>query len=186
MGGLLLFMIVGAGVLAARQIGLRAGTPPAVAILLPDDSCTAPCWHGIRSVVTSKEEVAVILSQLPHAQQIQDYAWQFTYANEEYSAWFLSRLSVRAPHIRLGDVMAVMGVPDYQTLQFEVDMTDKEYLIYLYYEKQQAIVVVSVPQKGRLSAETPLLSVAYPRNYYARPFHAYDWSGYSWLSTRRW
>ncbi len=183
MGGLLLFLMVGAGVLAARQAGLQAGTPPTVAILLPDQSCTAPCWRGIRAVVTSKEEGAVILNQLPQVEPIQDYAWRFTYQHEEYIAWFLSSLTLLAPHIRLGDILAVMGEPDYQTQQIAVNLTtgDKEKLVYLYYEKQQVIVLVSVPLEGRLSMETPLAAFEYPRNYYARPFYTYEWLGLIWL-----
>lgn len=176
--------MVGAGVMTAREAGLRAGTPPAVAVLLPDDTCTAPCWRGIRSVVTSKAEGTVILSQLPDAQPIQDYAWRFTYEDEVYIAWFLSSLTLLAPHVRLGDILAAMGEPDYQTQQVAVNLNTgaKEKLISLYYEKQQVIVLVSVSSQGRVSVEMPLAAFEYPDNYYAQPFYSWEWLGAIWLA----
>lgn len=170
----------------ARAVGIREGTPAHVAIVLPDDSCAAPCWQGIRPTSMGQAEIEEKLAQLPAVQRLGDGVWVFSPDTvREYSAsYFVNTLVLRATHLRLGDLLAALGEPDYQTMQkvLEQPSRNEVMLVRLYYEQKQMILLVSTELDGRLTVNMPLAGVLYPDKYYAQPFYTQRWLGGRWLS----
>lgn len=176
---LVIGLISGGMSVAAREMGLREGTPPTVELVLPDDNCPSPCWHGIRPAVISQAEGERLISKLPDVTRLHSVAWQWG----ELELWYAGGLSVVAKHMRLGDILAALGTPNYQKTQTVIERATNQtvQIVYLYYEKPQIIVIVSAPLDGRISVEMPLATIQYPNQYYARPFYTWEWLGAIWL-----
>ena len=169
---------------AVYFLGRRQSTPVYVQAILPDSSCPAPCWNGIRPAFIREQEITSVMNQLPDVQQVADWQWTFSPdAKHRLDVYFYGVLALTSDAIRLGDVLAVLGAPDYQTLQHVLDSQTFEpaTLVRLFYDREQVILIVALYADERLSAEMPLGAVNYRKEYFARPFYSYDWLGHIWL-----
>lgn len=180
----LVVWLSGTGVVAGvRHYGLHTAESSPAAWLLPDPNCIAPCWHGIRTAVTSLDDLIALIQQDPTLTP-DSYENMWIYHSPDGREGFvwhspLQYISVYMEATRLGDWLAVLGPPTYQSLTPAINPNTgrREYLVRLYYEQQQAMVLVRLSHEERLSAWTQIQAVEYPRDYFARPFYSFDWLG---------
>ena len=171
-----------------RQIVLVEETPPHIAILLPDEQCTAPCWKGIRPAFVTHEQVGTQLSALGRVTSNSAFSWELwsEYKGETFThqVRFGTALTVTHQDASLGDLLLALGQPDYITTQVvvRINTNEAELLVRLYYEAQQVSVIVAIPPEKRLSPIMPIEVLVYDADYFVEPYYSQAWQGFAWAS----
>jgi hypothetical protein len=178
------------GILAARQ----AGTPEEVAIFLPDTSdpqeCPAPCWAGINTDELDHAETVERIMALPQAEGWGLLNWRFAPQGQNWSDVRLENgreLLIRPAELRLGDVLAALGLPDYQVEGYGYDTLNQRGGLYVQwvYKPQGFAVAALLGDEGRLLPGTPLRQVAYlPAIAFIEAEeegYGHEWQGYIWM-----
>lgn len=180
----ILFLLLTLLANAARQVGQAAETPEQVAIMLPDDSCPAPCWNGLNPDHADHASTVARVMSLPNAAHSGILEWTFALdeALPQQVRLEGGRYFILWPRgVRLGDVLTVMGMGDYQLRGSVIDRrrfnANQEYL-QLFYEDEQMTVTVFASLEGRLSPEMPVQMITYPVRPLERPTTAHEWQGF--------
>jgi hypothetical protein len=114
--------------IAARALGTTQPTNPALAGFT--EGCQGkpqPCWYGIVPGVTTTEETQEILSQLGY-KETPTQVFSFGYELSEDAKIFfivadsaMTRMTLTLDNIYVGDVISVLGKPDYIVLNSKYD-----------------------------------------------------------------
>ncbi len=159
------------------QVIQREGSyqPAAMEIILPDESCPAPCWYGIRAGTTQLMDIHSRVNEFSGVQEIGKNTWQLTRDVQVSLNPDNGDLFIYPQGVTLGDFLLRLGEPDYLTLQFSVGarQVESEKVLQVYYEEAQ--ITLFVPVTERLSVQTPVQSIRYAT--FTRPFNAMAWQG---------
>ncbi|MBI5958594.1 MAG: hypothetical protein HY866_07665 [Chloroflexi bacterium] len=193
---ILILTLISAGLVGgARLLGRSDSLPSSVLALLPDDSCAAPCWQGLRPGYWTEGEIRRWLSDPPHGWEVVEsknrsghsaYLW---YVIRQHGGKSINLTLLRtantqdnelalAPHdLRLGDLLSRLGQPRYYNV-----LVGQKYLVLLHFPDNSLTVVIAMPQGDSfLSPELPVYVLAYS-------FHPWDallhtkWNGPMHLS----
>mgnify|MGYP003581527831 CR=1 FL=1 len=84
-------------------------------------------------------------------------------------------------NLTVGDVLAVMGAPDYQefTIAYPARQAG-QIALRLYYEPEQLFFEVKITSDTRVTPYSPITRILYKR--YARPQYAKHWRRCEWVS----
>jgi hypothetical protein len=163
-----------------RAYGIAQADSSPLAWMLPDLTCPAPCWSGWRVVLEAGPQAEARLEQDPRftPESEGNFAGTWRYQEVGY-LWYGDHLSLYMEGSRLGDWLAALGPPDYQALLRTLNPHNgrEEYLVTLYYQPEQVKVLLAINHQQRLSVDSPIQSVQYPRQYFTRPFLTFDWLG---------
>jgi len=192
-------------VLCAILIGVVRGVlphqpPPEIAALLPDVSCTAPCWQGLRPGYSTPDDVQ---------QRLTDSRWPDAVVDggtagsvEEWTAvlgddarlWFgyssqspaQNELQLRPAHLRVGDVIAALGEPDavafayvypHRSVRSRVELEFR-----LYYRASGLMASGTLPPYAvELDAAQRVEVLNYPALALTLPLLAFEWRGFGSL-----
>ena len=120
-----------AGLIGAARILAPKAPPPDVAALLPDPSCEAPCWAGLHPGAIAPSTLRAWIEAPPGDWSVRLYRsrgsptgfdnWEITLpvgahfylSLVRFHSPYVDRLTLFAPALRLGDVVAALGVPDF-------------------------------------------------------------------------
>ena len=93
-------------------------TPAHVSAILPDPTCKAPCWQGIRPTLTPPKDANTILSAMGDRALGEDQRWTLNAETDHPVTVTLRETELRlAPtDLRLGEVILAYGEPDYSFL----------------------------------------------------------------------
>lgn len=154
-----------------------------IQVLLPDKTCDAPCWWGIK-VSQNDENVQTRLNKLPHARDGQG-SKEFSADGERFFASYVI-VSTRSKMVmqvmldvyglvNLGELFLQMGNPDCVRLATAQDTR----LIFFYERDQIEIFTDPLPNNIRLDPTTPIRSIQYDPS---APPACEAWHGFTWLS----
>jgi hypothetical protein len=197
--GSLLFLC--AALIAGTRTLARRDPPPRVAVLLPDPTCTVPCWQGLRpGAITSKVLAAWLDQPLgKRGQQAEPVvlattrpgvidSWQVTLPDAapvilttvRIHSREVDSLIVTQADLRVGDVIAALGEPAF--IDFNLGMhSDLDYR--LYYPEPRVIVEGTIQlDTWTLGPYTPASRLVYDGTAWARPVLAVDWQGFGSLT----
>lgn len=125
-----LFVLCAGLVGAARALAPQA-PPPGVAALLPDPACEAPCWAGLHPGTIEPASLRAWIEAPPAGWSVRPFRpqgtpvgfdnWEITLPGGprfylslvRFETPYVDRLTLFAPTLRLGDVVAALGVPDF-------------------------------------------------------------------------
>jgi hypothetical protein len=162
---------------AARQ----QDAPQALQILLPDDTCPAPCWIGVNTDETEHAATVDAIMSLPGAAQEGIIEW--TFGSDARQTVRLERgrdIEIRTAGVRLGQVMAVLGLPDYQIRGniFDARRSVSGEYVRFYFADEHMMVTVNASDTNRISPQTPVIQIAYPAGPFPQPSDSHLWQGY--------
>jgi hypothetical protein len=182
--------LLAGGVLALTRWG---GPPERVAALLPDESCPAPCWQGLRPGWVEQEQVPAWLAGLPDSWQVEPLETEATLPRPSnmYDVTVpggafrlsLSRLHDPATEIIavlprdlvLGDLLAALGAPDYVAFRIGDSL---DVLATLYYEEAHMWAECRIEDVAyAIRPATPVYALVYDAVPWSRPALAFDWLG---------
>jgi len=192
---LLLVLVIGGTRLAARR-----DPPDSVAALLPDPACPAPCWQGLRPGTISSDALHDWLHTLPdgwHSDDppIQEVAagvrdrWRIDmpgadplfFTLDRIHSPLVDRLIVSPPDLRLGEVIAALGTPDYVDFMIIAPRATQPGKLEwrLYYERQR-VMIRSLVSLDDVYLYPDLLvdALIYEAAPWGRPVLAFDWRGF--------
>jgi len=189
LGGLVLVCSVLVG--AARVIS-RRDPPEAVAVLLPDDGCRAPCWQGLRPgtidddtfdqwFATRPAEWRVRLIQAAPASE----RWRMDVDTgsidliiDRQNLSTADRIRLIPDDLAVGDLIAALGEPDY--VMVTAGRSPALVGFQFYYEAEHLIVdgVLPYPDRGYvLRVDHPISQLRYEAVPWGRSVVAFDWTG---------
>lgn len=169
--------------LCGAALMTETSAPRDLQILLPDDSCLAPCWYGIQ-VNTKDEHVHTLLSTLPNAR---DGAGSKEFSPDGqrfYTSYVIistrSRIVTQvmldiSGQVTLGELFARLGNPDCVRLATGVETR----LIFFYEEDRLEIFTDPILHGARLHPATPVRFMYY---HPSTPKTCAMWQGFTWLS----
>jgi hypothetical protein len=175
-----------------QQAAVQRSDATAISFLLPSLACKAPCWQGLRPGAATPEEVRA-LAEEQGGQALEDKdsreAWVFAEAPLLFLYFDLahSRITLTPTTLRLGEVIAILGVPDAQQVLFEVDARrlSQQRQVELYYQAEQVIFRVTLAADERLTPQLPIRQIVYAR--FAPAYYAQPWQGFVFLDpASRW
>ena len=162
---------------AARQ----QEVPQTLQILLPDDTCPAPCWIGVNTDETEHEATVDAIMSLPGAENVGLLEW--TFGSDAPQTVRLERgrdVVLRTAGVRLGQVMAVLGLPDYQIRGniFDVRRSISGEYVRFFFADEHMMVTVNASDDSRVSPQAPVIQIAYPAGPFPQPTDSHTWQGY--------
>lgn len=162
---------------AARQ----QDAPQTVQILLPDDACPAPCWIGINTDETEHAETVAAIMSLPGAEQVGIIEW--TFGSDATQSVRLERgrdVEIRTDGVRLGEVMAVLGLPDYQIRGniFDARRSLSGEYVRFFFADEHMTVTINATADNRVSPQAPVIQITYPAGPFPQPNDSHTWQGY--------
>jgi hypothetical protein len=180
-----LLMILLLLTLFVRAAGRQQAEPEALQILLPDDTCPAPCWIGVNTDETEHAETVAAIMSLPGAAQEGLIEW--TFGSDALQTVRLERgrdVILRTAGIRLGQVLAVLGLPDYQIRGniFDQRRSISGEYVRLFFAEEHLMVTVNPTESGRISPQTPVIQMSYPAGPFPEPPDSHTWQGYIQMS----
>lgn len=200
---LLALGLMGGLILLARQI--ERHVPPYVAAVLPSEACHMNCWQGIQPGLTDYKTARNTISNLPNVTPLpaetqlappavkppigrtpepQDDRWRMVVDDDHQHSIALDPktrdITLKPQGVRLGDIIAALGAPDFQVIAFMVEARELKGLriVEFFYSRARLRVTVEVPQDQRLAPDTPVTALHYEGAAAARPFNAQDWRGF--------
>ncbi|MBI5958593.1 MAG: hypothetical protein HY866_07660 [Chloroflexi bacterium] len=177
----------------------RHTLPPTVLALLPDESCPAPCWQGLRPGYWTGEEIERWLENPPHDWAIEEISRTgdsaylihvirlpgekpITLALDRTHSVIYDRLVLEPHDLALGDLLSGLDRPSYYEYGETMD-PDRPYFARLYFPEYMLHVIVILPHgDNTLSPDSPVKWVQFIPLQWHRPLLAQDWAGPAYLS----
>lgn len=193
-------MILCTLVVGAARWQARHTLPPAVTALLPDDSCPAPCWQGLRPGYWTDDEIQHWLDDPPHGWRSAIQGPQTPPAGSQ-QVWEISPhegppmtltldhsanpvddvLTLKPTDLRLGELMTGLGRPayfDYAAYGDTPPGTDRQFYAWLHYPDRMITVMVTLPAgQTYLSPAAVVETVVYSPLGWNRSLTSADWHG---------
>jgi hypothetical protein len=196
--GVALILIGGVHALADHAV------PGRVAVLLPDASCAAPCWQGLRPGHTRPVMLNDWLDHPPAGWHVRPARGRGTPPG--FSNWqatlpgavtfyitvvridnpAMDRLRLMEEELRLGDVILALGTPNFIGVERRPGASGEEHWqLRLYYRLHQLIVVAALPLHAvSLTPDVRVEGLVYEAVAWDRPVEALDWPGFGGLQQR--
>lgn len=154
-----------------------------IQLLLPDDSCPAPCWYGIQ-VNGKDEQVHSLLNTLPHARDGAGSKEFSTDGQRFYTSYVI--VSTRSDQVmqimldiggqvNIGELFLQLGQPDCVRLASGIETR----LIFFYADEQIDVFTDVIPSDARLSPSVTIRSMYY---HPGMPETCTVWRGFTWVS----
>jgi hypothetical protein len=192
----------GAVLVAGTHLLARRAPPDRVSALLPDPTCTAPCWQGLRPGYIAPDRLEAWIGDPPGDWQPSPLhsdltriglidSWQIRLPDAApliLTTWRIhspavDRLDVAQADLRLGDVIAALGEPDF--LEFNLGPSSQGQVMVefrLYYPRSSLIVLGSVlAEAPYLAPYTAVEALIYQALPWSRPALAVNWRGFGSL-----
>lgn len=176
-GGLFLLMLVLFGAVLLTDSAVAKD----IQILLPDESCLAPCWYGIQ-VNGKDEEVHRLLNTLPHARDGEG-SKEFSVDGQQFYTSYVI-VSTRSDQVMqimldiggkvtIGELFLQLGRPDCVRRATGLETR----LIFFYADEQIDIFTDVIPPNSRLSPFVTVRSMYY---HPGKPETCTLWHGFTW------
>lgn len=181
-----------AALTGAIHAAARRDPPARIAALLPDSSCPAPCWQGLRPGYATARDLQSWLDTPPQGWTLRRLD-DGTPSDGSLRSWAISggtsltltviqtphptsdQLMIDPPALTLGDLIAAHGEPAYFDVYSDPPL---RVIVRLYYPADRLIALMALPAGDNfLWPSRRIDSLIYSAVPWARPLLAFDWRG---------
>lgn len=163
---------------------LATQNPNSLSLLLPDQSCPAPCWYGINTDTLDHAATVEKIMTLPQAQGLIEWSFQMDGQEQRLRLENGRDIYLSPQNMRVGDLIRLMGLADHQTKGSAYDGQNSYQYLQFFYAEARFVATVLLPYGNeRLRPSTPIRQLIYPTGPFETHESAHPWQGFVWLES---